>query len=37
MIRVPGRRGGRGELRVVAEELVQPGVDVEAGLDGRRG
>ena len=29
------RRGRRGELRVVAEELVQPGVDVEARRDGR--
>ena len=29
-------RGGRGrELRVVADELVQPGVDVEPGLDRR--
>ena len=29
----PGRGGRRGELRVVAEERVEAGVDVEAGLD----
>ena len=32
-----GRRGRRGELRVVAQELVQPGVDVEAGARSPRG
>ena len=30
---VPLRRGGRRELRVVAEERVQAGQDVEAGVD----